>query len=83
MVLPRSTRRRHEKTYSDDFRSDEGEGGLGHNCPPAQEAALRTTNTDVLREWTRVLPVSEANSVMGRSSTEVKDDAEDLWRKKG
>jgi hypothetical protein len=42
-----------------------------------QELSFVPRDTVELYKWTRFLPVSEAKSVMVRTSTQVQDDAED------
>jgi hypothetical protein len=48
-------------TYSDNLRSNEGEGGLRGDTPPANESARGTRNVMVLDKRTGIFPVAEAD----------------------
>lgn len=56
------------------FGSNEGEGGLSHNRPPPEELTLGSSNASKLNEWTRMLPVPEADAIMVGASTQVEDN---------
>ena len=51
-------------TYGYNFRPNERKSGLGHHSPPAQESTFRATDTVILDEGARVLPVSETETIM-------------------
>ena len=61
----------------DDLGSEVGVGSLRHDGPPREEATLASANVVELREGTRVLPVTETDTVVVRASTEVEDDTKD------
>jgi len=65
------------RTYGNDFGTNEGEGSLGHNGPPAKESAFCTGNAIVLNKGARVLPVAEANAIAVGSAAKIKDNAKD------
>ena len=61
----------------DDFRADERECGPNQDIPESEESPLRAADAVELRKRSRVLPVTEAETVMIWSSTEVEHDAKD------
>lgn len=64
-------------TYRNNLGTDEREGSLCHDRPPAEETTGVSLDAVVLNERAGVLPVTETNAVVVRSSTEVKNDTED------
>lgn len=64
-------------TYSNYFGTNEGEGGVTQDGPPAQETTRCTSDTMVLNERLRILLVPETKSIVVRASTEIKYDPED------
>jgi hypothetical protein len=63
-----------KSTYSNDLSPNERKRSLGHNSPPTQEPALDPRKVIVLDEWTRILPVAKAESIMVRATSEIEYD---------
>ena len=49
-------------TYSDNLRSNEGEGSLGDDAPPPEKPAGGSGNAMVLNERAGIYPVAETDS---------------------
>ena len=65
------------RSYRHNLRADEREGSLSHDRPPAKEATSGSRNVVVLHEGARMLPVSETDAVVVRSTAQIKYDTED------
>lgn len=50
---------------------------MSHDSPPCEESTLGTLDTIVLVERSGMLPVSEANSIVVGTATQVEDDTKD------
>ena len=64
-------------TYGNDLSANEGERRLREHREPTEETTLRAGNIVVLDERTGVFPVTETDTVVVWSATEIKDDTED------
>lgn len=64
---------RARRTHSDDFSTKKREGCLGQHSPPAKEATFCAGDTIELDERTRVFPIAEAETIVIRTTAEVKD----------
>lgn len=56
------------------FRTNERESSLGHDSPPGKEAAFATRDPIVLYKRTRMFPVTEADTIVVRTATEIEHD---------
>jgi hypothetical protein len=64
------------RTHSNNFSTNKREARLGQDFPPPKEAAFRAADTIELDERTRVFPIAEPKTVVIRTTTEVKDYAQ-------
>lgn len=58
-----------ENTDCYDFSANVGEGSLCDDTTGAKEVALCTSEPIVVREWTRVLPVTEPDAIVVWTTT--------------
>ena len=69
--------RRNGKTYGNYFCTNIRECCLGDDTGPPKEMPFHTSYAIKVDEGSRVLPVSKSDTIMIRTSTQVKDDAQD------
>lgn len=50
---------------------------MSHDRPPTKELTFGTGDAIVLSEGTRILPVTEANTIVVGASSQIEDDTED------